>query len=73
MAEASGLTPDTDAGTRRRRARVYTHRSVSGIRLILSPPSLRHFVTQGLLPSVVVLGCGFSLPMCGFVIVRTFA
>jgi len=25
-----------------------------------SPPSLRHFVTQGLLPFVVVLGCGFS-------------
>jgi len=25
-------------------------------------------VTQGLLPSVVVLGCGFSLPVCGFVI-----
>jgi len=33
-------------------------------------PSLRHLVTQGLLPSVVVLGCGFSLPVCGFV--RTF-
>jgi len=32
-----------------------------------SPPSLRHFVTQGLLPSVVVLGCGFSLPVRGFV------
>jgi len=25
------------------------------------------FVTQGLLPSVAVLGCGFSLPVCGFV------
>jgi len=34
------------------------------------PPSLCHFVTQGLLPSVAVLGCGFSLPVCGFV--RTF-
>jgi len=33
----------------------------------LCSPSLRHFVTQGLLPSVVVLGCGFSLPVCGFV------
>jgi len=31
------------------------------------PPSLRHLMTQGLLPSVVVLGCGFSLPVCGFV------
>jgi len=40
------------------------------LRLIYSPPSVRHFVTQGLLPSVVVLGCGFSLPVCGFV--RTF-
>jgi len=39
-------------------------------RHILSPPSLRHFVTQGLLPSVVVLGYGFFLPVCGFV--RTF-
>jgi len=29
--------------------------------------SLRHFVTKGLLPPVVVLGCGFSLPACGFV------
>ena len=35
-----------------------------------SHQSLRHFVTQGLLPSVAVLGCGFSLPACGFV--RTF-
>jgi len=26
-----------------------------------SPPSLRHYVTQGLLPSVAVLGCGFLL------------
>ena len=40
------------------------------LRLSYSPPSLRHFVTQGLLPSVVVLECGFSLPVCGFV--RTF-
>jgi len=39
-------------------------------RRILSPPGLRHFVTQGLLPSVAVLGCGFSLPVFGFV--RTF-
>ena len=23
-------------------------------------------MTQGLLPSVAVLGCGFSLPVCGF-------
>jgi len=35
-----------------------------------SPPSLQHLVTQGVLPSVAVLGCGFSLPVCGFV--RTF-
>jgi len=34
-------------------------------RPIYSPPSLRHFLTQGCLPSVVVLGCGFSLPVCG--------
>jgi len=34
------------------------------------PPSLRHFVTHGLLPPLAVLGCGFSLPVCGFV--RTF-
>ena len=27
-------------------------------------------LTQGLLPSVAVLGCGFALPVCGFV--RTF-
>jgi len=33
----------------------------------LNPPKP---VTQSLLPSVVVLGCGFSLPVCGFV--RTF-
>ena len=26
--------------------------------------SLHHCVTHGLLPSVVVLGCGFSLPVC---------
>ena len=34
----------------------------------LGPPSLRHFVTQFVLPSVVVLGCGFSLslPVCAF-------
>jgi len=32
-----------------------------------APPSLCHFVTQGLLPSVavLVLGCGFFLPVCG--------
>ena len=36
-------------------------------RLVLSrlvhtpPPSLHHFVMQGLLPTVVVLGCGVSL------------
>jgi len=35
-----------------------------------SPPSLRHSTTQSVLPSVVVLGCGFSVPVCGFV--RTF-
>ena len=29
-------------------------------RLVHSPPSLNHFVMQGLLPPVVVLGCGFS-------------
>jgi len=40
------------------------------LRLIHSPPSLCHFVMQGLLPPVVVLGCGSSLPVCGFV--RTF-
>ena len=28
------------------------------------PPSLRHFVTQGLLPSVVVSGCGLSFCPC---------
>jgi len=38
--------------------------------LVHSPPSLRHFVTQGLLPPVVVLECGFSLPVGGCV--RTF-
>jgi len=38
--------------------------------LLHSPPSLRHLVMQGLLPSVLVLGCGLTLPMCGFV--RTF-
>ena len=27
---------------------------------MLSPPSLHHFVMQGVLPSVVVLGCGSS-------------
>jgi len=32
-----------------------------------SPPSLRHFVMQGLLPPVVVLVCGFFLPVCSFV------
>jgi len=38
------------------------------LRLVHSPPSLHHFVMQGLLPSVVVLGCGFSrVPACGFV------
>jgi len=31
---------------------------------------VRHFVTQGVLPSVVVLGCVFFLPVCGFV--KTF-
>jgi len=29
------------------------------------PPSLRHFVTQGLLPLEAIMGCGFSLSMCG--------
>jgi len=38
---------------------------VERVRLSLS--SLRHFVTRGLLPSVAVLGCSFSLPVCGFV------
>jgi len=34
----------------------------------LQPPSsLRHFVTQGLLPPVLLLGCGSSLLVCGFV------
>jgi len=28
---------------------------------------MRHFVTQGSLPLVAVLGCGFSLPVCGCV------
>ena len=27
-------------------------------------------VTQGLLPSVAVLGCGLSLPVCGVVRIR---
>jgi len=31
------------------------------LRLAQSPPSLPHFVMQGLLPPVMVLGCGFSL------------
>ena len=39
-------------------------------RYILAPPSLLRFATQGLLPSVAGLKCGFSLPVCGFV--RTF-
>jgi len=44
---------------------------VTGDRGGVAPqPSLRHFVTQGLLPSVFVLGCGFSMPVCG--LVRTF-
>jgi len=35
--------------------------------LLIFFTSLRHFVAQGLLPSVAVLGCGFFLPVCGFV------
>ena len=39
-------------------------------RLVHSPTNLHHFVMQGLLPPVVVLGCGFSpLPACSFVII----
>jgi len=30
-------------------------------------PSLRHFVTEGLLPPVEVLGCGVSFPVSGCV------
>jgi hypothetical protein len=37
------------------------------LRLVHSPPSLCHSWRRVCCPPVVVLGCGFSLPVCGFV------
>jgi len=66
---SSGPTVSLHATVKRRAERMSRACQVL-LRLILSPPSLRHFVTQGLLPSVAVLRCGFSLPVGGFM--RTF-
>jgi len=39
-----------------------------GVRVLHLLEADSHFVTQAALPPVVVLGCGFSRPVCGLVL-----